>query len=154
MVRCPVSLARLLWRDGAPKVLHREEDSEIAEEIDASEFVARVLTHVPDPRRHIVHYYGAYSNVSRGRRRKGAAGLQPGTEEPEEPSPAQRERRRSWAELIRRVYEVDPLVCPECGGKMRVVAFITDPPVIRRILDHLAHRGVTRAPPSPASAVA
>jgi hypothetical protein len=29
--------------------------------------VARLLTHVPDPRRHLVHYYGAYSNVVRGK---------------------------------------------------------------------------------------
>jgi hypothetical protein len=56
--------------------------------------------------------YGAYSNVSRGKRRKGAGALQPATEEPEDLTPAQRERRRSWAELIRRVYEIDPLVCP------------------------------------------
>ena len=26
-----------------------------------------------------------------------------------------------WAELIRRVYEVDPLVCPRCGGEMRAI---------------------------------
>jgi hypothetical protein len=50
--------------------------------------------------------------------------------------------------LIRRVYEVDPLVCSKCGGEMRVVAFATDPPVIQRILDHLARRaGGARAEP-------
>jgi hypothetical protein len=94
MVRCPTSLTRLVWHDGAPKVLYREHDTEIAEEIDACNFVARVLTHVPDPRRHSVHCYRGYSNTSRGKRRKGAAGLQPATDEPEELSPAQRERRR------------------------------------------------------------
>jgi hypothetical protein len=57
--------------------------------------------------------------------------------------------------LLRREGEIDPLICPSCGGEMRVVAFITDPPVIKRILDHLARRqGAARAPPSPASAVA
>ena len=42
--------------------------------------------------------------------------------------------------MIRRVYEVDPLVCPRCQGVMRVVAFITEPRVIRTILAHLARR--------------
>jgi hypothetical protein len=148
MVRCPTSLARLVWHDQAPRVLYREHDTGVAEEIDACDFVARVLTHVPDPRRHVVHYYGAYSNVSRGKRRKSAALLQSAAEEPEDLTPDQRERRRSWAEMIRRVYEIDPLVCPECGGEMRVVAFITDPPVIKKILDHLARPPrATRAPP-------
>ena len=53
-------------------------------------------------------------------------------------SPSLAALRRGWAQLIRQVYEVDPLVCPRCRGVMRVVAFITEPRVIRRILDHLA----------------
>ena len=28
--------------------------------------------------------------------------------------------------MIRRVYEVDPLVCPRCGSEMRVIGFITE----------------------------
>jgi hypothetical protein len=56
--------------------------------------------------------------------------------------------RRGWAELIRRVYEVDPLVCPRCGGEMRVVGFITQPALIKRILDHLRKcEKVSRPPP-------
>ena len=39
------------------------------------------------------------------------------------------------ARLILRVYEVDPLLCP-CGKRMRVAGFITQAPVIRKILDH------------------
>ncbi len=51
------------------------------------------------------------------------------------PMPSQRERRREWARLIARVFEVDPLRCP-CGGTMRVVGFILDPTAIRKILQH------------------
>ena len=29
-----------------------------------------------------------------------------------------------WAALIKRVYEVDPLCCPQCGGTMAIVSFI------------------------------
>ncbi|MGB9006519.1 MAG: hypothetical protein WCB96_12410 [Candidatus Aminicenantales bacterium] len=28
--------------------------------------------------------------------------------------------------MIRKVYEVDPMLCPKCGGTMEVVAFLTD----------------------------
>jgi len=48
-----------------------------------------------------------------------------------------RRRRRLWAQLLRRVYEVDPLTCRQCGAPMRVVAFIQEPAAIRKILAHL-----------------
>jgi len=50
-----------------------------------------------------------------------------------------KERRKLWARLIRRVYEADPLLC-RCGQRMRVVGFITQAPVIRKILDHVGRR--------------
>ncbi len=49
--------------------------------------------------------------------------------------------RRRWAELIRLIYEVDPLACPRCGGTMRVIALIQQPKVIDRFLKHLRQRG-------------
>jgi hypothetical protein len=36
--------------------------------------------------------------------------------------------------MIRKVYEVDPMVCPKWGGQMKVVAFITDYAVVDRII--------------------
>ena len=50
-------------------------------------------------------------------------------------TPSQRERQRQWARLIAKVFEVDPLRCT-CGGTMRVIAFILDPVVIQKILQH------------------
>ena len=44
---------------------------------------------------------------------------------------------RCWALLLARIYECLPLSCPRCGEPMRVIAFILDPPVIARILEHL-----------------
>ena len=58
-----------------------------------------------------------------------------------------RAARYRWAELLRRIYEVDPLACPRCATPMRIVAVITDPAVITRILVHRA-RSVERARPS------
>ena len=40
-------------------------------------------------------------------------------------------RRRSWARLLRRIYEVDPLVCP-CGGELKIISVITDPVVVEQ----------------------
>ena len=63
--------------------------------------------------------------------------------------------RRRWAELIRRVYEVDPLICPRCGSEMRVVGFITQPALIDRILEHLRRRDkIPRPPPLSAQPLA
>jgi hypothetical protein len=56
---------------------------------------------------------------------------------PAEKLPTKRKRRaarRRWADLIRRIYEVDPLVCSNCGGPMKIVAFITGRKAIRAIL--------------------
>jgi hypothetical protein len=39
--------------------------------------------------------------------------------------------------MIRKVYEVEPLVCPKCGAQMRVIALIEDPAAIERILSWL-----------------
>ena len=44
---------------------------------------------------------------------------------------------RRWARLIQKIYEVDPLTCPKCSGAMRVISFIEDEEVIKKILKHL-----------------
>ena len=39
--------------------------------------------------------------------------------------------------LIARIYEVFPLVCPRCGGELKIVAFLTEADPIQRILIHI-----------------
>jgi hypothetical protein len=46
-----------------------------------------------------------------------------------------RETRSSWARLIRKIFEVDPLLCA-CGARMKIVSLITEPRVVDRILRH------------------
>jgi len=36
-----------------------------------------------------------------------------------------------------KVYEIDPLLCPKCGGKMRIISFIEEHKVIDKIINHL-----------------
>ena len=57
--------------------------------------------------------------------------------------------RMSWARLFKRVFDIDVEHCPNCGGALKIIAAIEDPPVILKILSHLGSS--TRAPPrSPA----
>lgn len=43
-------------------------------------------------------------------------------------------RRMSWAELMKRVFDLDVLECPVCRGPMKIIAEITDPKVIKQFL--------------------
>ena len=66
---------------------------------------------------------------------------------PQDIFPAQqipRPKRTTWAALLRRVFDVDSMRCPRCLSPMVVLAFITDPAALSRILEHL---GLPTAPP-------
>lgn len=61
------------------------------------------------------------------------------------PDAPRRARRLDWAALLQRVYAVDVLVCAKCEGPMRVIAFVQDEQIARRILLHIGLPA--RAPP-------
>ena len=120
---------------------------------DPLDFLAEITQHIPDKGAHLVRYYGWYSNKSRGLRAETGTGAMPATQpEAEADTPYKVLCRMRWAALIKRVYEVDPLLCPRCGGTMEIVSFITDrqPDVIRKILVHcgLWEDPPARAPPT------
>jgi len=54
---------------------------------------------------------------------------------------------KGWAEMIRKVYEIDPLLCPTCGGQMKVISFIEDPEVIDKIICYLKITFQAERPP-------
>ena len=47
------------------------------------------------------------------------------------------ELKKRWSYFIRKVHETDPFICPQCHGEMRIVSFIDQPYVIKKILQHL-----------------
>ena len=51
--------------------------------------------------------------------------------------------------MIKKVYEVDPLLCPQCGGEMKVISFIEDHKVIDKIIAHLKLIFFAERPPPP-----
>jgi hypothetical protein len=57
--------------------------------------------------------------------------------------------RLSWAQLLKRVFDIDIEHCPHCGGALKIIAALVDPTVITKILTPLGLSA--RAPPrSPA----
>ena len=115
---------------------------------DGLEYLARLLTHVPDKNEVCVRYYGAYSVRRRARWRKlgiltETSAFAEERQNSELPTwPALQARRRRWAELLQRIFEVDPLRCPRCGGTMKILAFVLDHDVVHAILKHLRRLGL------------
>lgn len=112
---------------------------------DPLTFIAELTQHIPDRHQKTAIYYGRYSSANRGKRKKlaGEAGGVPGpkiVQEAEEDRPSTR-GKANWARHIKKVFETDPLLCPSCGGTMRIVSFIEEEAVIYRILRHLGLLG-------------
>lgn len=64
-----------------------------------------------------------------------------------DPPRVSKEAKKRWSYFIRKVYETDPLTCPKCQGAMRIIAFIDQPDVIKKILQHLGLWQDSHAPP-------
>ena len=117
---------------------------------DPLEFLARLVTHIPNPGQVMTRYYGWYASRTRGARRRQATAGEAQASVPiiELADWTLRAARYRWAELLRRIFEVDPLSCPRCRGPMRILAVLTDPAQIARILAHRARAlERTRSPP-------
>jgi hypothetical protein len=133
------------------------------------ELIDRIAALVPPPRTHRHRYFGVLAPNSPLRAAVTAlaqpAASQPATVETAQPGagvpgvaapgnaatptpePEARPKRAAhylWAVLIARIYEAFPLLCPMCGGHMRIIAFITHSADIRHILDHI---GADSEPP-------
>ena len=99
------------------------------------------MSSFPCPREHQLTYHGVLAPASPLQgdvvplptSRQAHSGQWAG---PPPSAPAPR-KRFSWAELLRRVFAVDVLACPRCKGRRHFVSVITDPALIRRILEHL-----------------
>jgi hypothetical protein len=109
------------------------------------EFIARVTSRIPDKSQVMVRYFDLYANAHRDIVRK-AEKWQPKLLIKEE---CPRIFRRGWAAMIRKVYKVDLLICTQCGGQIKVIAFIADFSVVDRITNHLKLSFVAAKPPPP-----
>jgi hypothetical protein len=163
IVRAPVYLEKISWDSDTDTVVwkapqtgpHKGRERYFS----GPDFIAQLTLHIPDKGKHLVRRYGVYSSRSRGtwKRRpalalRAAAGWY-GREESialretatETVSVTKLARRKAWARLLARVYGIDVLCCPKCGGRMAVIAVIRDPESIRKIVACMEGHG--RGPP-------
>jgi hypothetical protein len=135
MIRPLLALERLMFLESEGKVGYRwGRDGAEQETMDYLDFIALVTSYIPDKGQVMVRYYGLYDNARRGKVKKASlnsAALRMVEKE------LRRLPSKGWTEMIRKVYEVDPMVCPKCGGTMKIIAFITEYAVVDRIIDHL-----------------
>ena len=138
------------------------------------ELLDRLAALIPPPRRHRHRYFGVLA-PNAPLRSAVTAPAGPRAETPAAQTPAaaaaapppapasasaetaqaaeepihRRAARYAWALLLARIYEVFPLLCPKCGGEIRIIAFITEAPAVREILAYL---GEPTSPPRMAPA--
>jgi len=129
------SQERMTYHLGNDHAEYRSKDEKETSVFDALEWLAAMCGHVPKKGKQMVRYYGHYSNVSRGKRKNlDADDKNPCILEPELTG---KTFPRNWARLIRKIYEVDHLICHKCAREMKVIAIINDGDVNRKILKHL-----------------
>jgi len=122
--------------------------------------MARLTVLVPKPRVNLTRFHYVFApnskhrawvtRAKRGRGNQGRVADEPAT-------PAQRRASMTWAQRLKRVFNIDIETCSACGGAMKVIACIEDSAVIKQILDHLKYKAETsesralpesRAPPA------
>ena len=126
------------------------------------DFIARLAALVPKPRVNLTRFHGVFAPNSKHRSLVTKAGRGKGnkvkpTSETQDQTQAERHAAMTWAQRLKRVFNIDIETCRECGGTVRVIACIEDPVVIQKILTHLtekaAHEALSllpsaRAPPA------
>jgi hypothetical protein len=149
------------WKDGSTHVV-----------LAPTTLIERLAALVPRPRVHLTTYHGVFAPAASFRDQivpvpppeedanlVGAAPACPHATTSTDPAPEPPRpyrRRYSWAEMMKRVFLLDVLTCPHCGGRRKLLAFLTDPPVVEKILAHLALPTFSppvapaRPPPQPA----
>jgi hypothetical protein len=156
--RPPFALERLELLD-AERVVYRlpkpQHDGTTALSLTPLELIDHLAALIPPPRRHRHRYHGVLAPNSPLR----AAAVVLGrdlTDDPSAsaelpaPSPAPAPNARSparylWVMLLARLFESLPLVCPNCGADMRIIAFVTEAVPVQRILAHIGEP--TEPPP-------
>ena len=97
------------------------------------EFMERLAALVPRPRLHLIRFHGVLAPNAKLRSEIIPSPPETATEpacDHAQGAPA----RLSWARLLKRVFDIDIEHCPNCGGSLKIIAAIEDPPVIVKIL--------------------
>ena len=119
------------------------------------ELIEKLIRLIPRPRCHLVRYHGILGPAAKDRAKvvptqrarlasdaasaeaAGADKAGEGEYRDIDITKIPRVSRLPWAILLKRVFMTDALTCPKCQGRMKILAAITKPEAIRKILDHL-----------------
>jgi hypothetical protein len=150
VLRPPVATERVVrGPDGLVRVVLKKpfSDGTVAIDLDPLSLLCRLAATVPPPRFHPVRYAGVLSSNAQWR----SLVVPKPTSDPAD-APAcdtaqgrATRRYRPWAELLRRTFGLDVETCPRCGGRMRLLALVTEPKNVERFLRHLGEP--TEPPP-------
>jgi hypothetical protein len=160
LVHARFSLARLHYDRAAGVVAYdpgasqrSHSNSPFPQRISPLDALAALTAFIPEKGLQLARYYGYYSNKSRGQRQlqSSVAAIAAAASCPDalQDDDFRRFSRRAWARLIRKVYLADPLTCPKCSGRLRIISFIENPGVIEKILRHLKFWHLPERSPPP-----
>jgi len=122
--------------------------------LEPLDLLARLASLVPRPRVNLIRFFGVFAPHFKHRKLVVPKVEFQRVTEDNLLTPAQQSSRMTWAQRLKRVFNIDIEVCPECSGKVRVIASIEDPQVIKKILNHLGLESklptpwLPRGPPS------
>ena len=124
------------YRDGTTHVIFEPVD-----------FVAKLAALVPKPRVNLTRFHGVFAPNSKHRvwvtpakRGKGSRNVAVAADSDDKKTPAQRHVSMTWAQRLKRVFNIDVDTCRVCGAAAKAIACIEDPVVIRKILNHLQEK--------------
>ena len=109
------------------------------------DFIARLAALVPKPRVNLTRFHGVFAPNSKHRKLvtsdKKEAKKTAKVEESRVPhTEAEKRRGMTWAQRLKRVFNIDVQTCTECGGFVKVIACVEEPELIKKILAHVNHK--------------
>lgn len=151
--RPPFASERLSWDKRSKRVVYQlpkpRPNTPSSITLDPLQRIDRLVVLIPPPRIHRHRYHGVLAPNARLRAAvtaranqavEGIVAIPPVPEKRSEESAPARARSaavRMWAALLAHIYQVFPLVCPNCKGERRLIAFLTERSSIEQILTHL-----------------
>ena len=127
------------YRDGTTHVIFEPLD-----------FIARLVALVPKPRVNLTRFHGVFApnsahrtQVTPAKRGKGNKASTAAARE--DTTPAEHRAAMTWAQRLKRVFNIDVEICNSCGGHVKIIACIEDPVVIEKILTHLDRKAACGA---------
>jgi hypothetical protein len=138
------------YRDGTTHVIFEPLD-----------FIARLAALIPRPRANLTRFHGVFAPNSKHRAlitpaKRGKGNKHQENSKTDDCTPAKRHAAMTWAQRLKRVFNIDITTCEACGGTVKVIpkafaaltgqalASIEDPAVIKQILAHLEKKAVSK----------